>query len=92
MNRLWVVAYDIEDDRIRRGVHKLLYGFGEPVQYSVFECWLSHSQFIQLRVQVRSLIEREDSVRWYPLCVWCRKKIEWQGTGSESGDPPYILL
>lgn len=36
----WVVAYDISDDRRRLRLHRLLRGFGEPVQKSVFVCQL----------------------------------------------------
>lgn len=36
----WVVAYDISDDKRRLRLHRLLRGFGEPVQKSVFVCQL----------------------------------------------------
>ena len=36
----WVVAYDISDNRRRLQLHRLLRGFGEPVQKSVFVCQL----------------------------------------------------
>jgi CRISPR/Cas system-associated endoribonuclease Cas2 len=34
MNRLWVIAYDIEDDAVRRRVHDILKNHGQrrPVQ------------------------------------------------------------
>ena len=35
-----VVSYDITNDRRRLKVMKTLEGFGERVQYSVFECRL----------------------------------------------------
>lgn len=34
------VAYDISDRRRRNCLRRLLLGFGEPVQESVFLCWL----------------------------------------------------
>jgi CRISPR-associated endonuclease Cas2 len=34
------VAYDISEQRRRNRLHRLLRGFGEPVQQSVFLCWL----------------------------------------------------
>ena len=40
-----VVAYDIEDDKQRTRLHKTLRRFGEPVQFSVFECILTNDQF-----------------------------------------------
>ena len=34
------VAYDISENRRRNRLHRLLRGFGEPVQKSIFLCWL----------------------------------------------------
>ena len=34
------VAYDISEQRRRNRLHRLLRGFGEPVQKSVFLCWV----------------------------------------------------
>ncbi|MBL1260115.1 MAG: CRISPR-associated endonuclease Cas2 [Thiotrichaceae bacterium] len=92
LSRLWIIAYDIEDDRIRRRIYQLLKNHGEAVQYSVFECWLLAHQLLLLRRQVQQEVGVDDSVRWYPLCVWCRRDIESQGVGRESDDPPFILL
>jgi len=36
-----LVTYDIENDRRRTKIHKVLEGYGISVQYSVFECFLS---------------------------------------------------
>jgi hypothetical protein len=35
-----LVTYDIADDRRRNRLHRLLRGFGEPLQKSVFICWV----------------------------------------------------
>jgi CRISPR-associated endonuclease Cas2 len=35
-----LVAYDISDDRRRNRLYRLLHGFGEPVQKSIFICWV----------------------------------------------------
>lgn len=36
----FVVAYDISDNRRRSRLFRLLRSFGEPLQESVFVCWL----------------------------------------------------
>lgn len=36
-----LVAYDISDDRRRTQLHRLLRGFGEPLQKSLFLCWVN---------------------------------------------------
>ncbi|MEW6418386.1 MAG: CRISPR-associated endonuclease Cas2 [Nitrospirota bacterium] len=48
-----MVSYDIKDDLIRRKVQKILEGFGERVQYSVFECLLTDSQYKNMKNKVQ---------------------------------------
>ena len=51
MNReqLWVIAYDSPCDKRRRKMAKLLKGYGERLQWSVFECRLQPHQLLRLR-------------------------------------------
>ncbi len=71
-----VVAYDITDDRRRVRLHRLLLGFGDPVQFSVFECELSAGQTKEVRRRVRRLLRPGDRVRFYALCEHCATSIE----------------
>ena len=78
---MYVIAYDISDDRRRTRLFKTLKQFGTPVQESVFECHLNANQFNQMRLAVEQLIEpREDQVRprdqedCGPRKVWTRRK------------------
>ncbi|MGI6496948.1 MAG: CRISPR-associated endonuclease Cas2 [Kiritimatiellia bacterium] len=41
MRRFYLVSYDIPDDKRRARVFKLMRGWGERVQYSVFCCQLN---------------------------------------------------
>jgi CRISPR-associated protein Cas2 len=48
---LYLVTYDIRDDKRWRRVFKLMKGFGEWLQLSVFQCRLSrqgHAELVQL--------------------------------------------
>ena len=92
MSRMWMIAYDISDDRIRYRVAKILENHGTRVQYSVFECSLREQEGRLLREQLLDLLEQGDSLRWYPLCVWCRKRIVRQGCGEETQFEDYYLL
>ncbi len=92
MSSLWMIAYDITDDRGRRRVHNILKDHGERVQYSVFECWLNAPTLSELRRRIREELETADSVRWYPLCAWCKEGVHWQGVGKPPEDPDYYLL
>jgi CRISPR-associated protein Cas2 len=60
--------------------------YGIRVQHSVFECRLEESRFITLRSKLADLLQKNDSIRWYPLCRWCRVKISRQGEGISPND------
>jgi CRISPR-associated protein Cas2 len=87
-----MISYDIEDNRVRRRVHDLLKDHGARVQFSVFECWLDSRQVAGLRIRVQREIQDRDSVRWYPLCAWCKRSIDWHGQGSRAEDADFHLL
>lgn len=77
----YVVAYDIPTDRTRAKVHKLLCGFGQWTQYSLFELFLNDKELILLQNRLEKLINPEtDSLRFYPLCVGCLKQVETVGS------------
>lgn len=60
---MYVVSYDISDDKRRTKVHRALTGFGDWAQYSVFFCELSEQELVRVRWRMRELInEAEDQV------------------------------
>lgn len=73
-----VVTYDIQDDRRRTKIHKVLKSYGQWMQFSVFECReLTEPQYAKLRSRLCKLIKPEqDSVRFYFLCACCEAKVE----------------
>ena len=77
---LYIVAYDIPNDRRRTKVHKVLSGFGRWTQYSLFEAWLTEKELIALRGRLEPhLNAQEDSVRFYALCASCVGRVETIG-------------
>lgn len=63
MPRHYCVSYDISDDKRRTQVFKLLHGFGEHVQFSVFFCQLSEADLVRMRSKLRGAIHHtEDQV------------------------------
>ncbi|MFM8525893.1 MAG: CRISPR-associated endonuclease Cas2 [Cyanobacteriota bacterium] len=66
--QLWIVAYDTPSSRRRRKLATLLEGYGQRVQWSVFECDLEANQFKQLHQRLCRLVApEEDSVRLWPI-------------------------
>ena len=62
-DRLFIVTYDIADERRWRHVFKTMQGFGEWLQLSVFQCRLSHRRRAELETRLRELVKNgEDHV------------------------------
>jgi CRISPR-associated protein Cas2 len=60
---LYIVTYDIADQKRWRGVFKLMHGYGEWVQLSVFQCRMSRRRHAELIADLDLLIHhREDHV------------------------------
>ncbi|MGF1674075.1 MAG: CRISPR-associated endonuclease Cas2 [Rivularia sp. (in: cyanobacteria)] len=79
---LYVVAYDIPCDKRRKKVSDLLEGYGQRVQYSVFECQLPQAKFKELCKRLRKVIKlAEDSLRFYPLSQHTVGQVEVWGVG-----------
>jgi CRISPR-associated protein Cas2 len=53
----YLVTYDISSPRRWRKVYRLMMGFGEHVQLSVFRCDLTESQRVRLRNRVDEEID-----------------------------------
>ncbi len=88
---LYVIAYDIPNDRRRTKVLKTLRGFGQWTQFSVFECFLNAKELVLLHERLRKQIRpEEDSVRFYPLCHACEGKVETVG-GPKPENPITII-
>lgn len=78
---LYLIAYDIPNDKRRTKTHKILSGFGDWTQYSVFECFLDKRELVSLRAKLQDVLDpAEDSVRIYPLCDACQKRVETIGS------------
>lgn len=74
-----VVVYDIANDKRRSHVVKILEKVGLRINFSVFECMLSDSQYEQLKADIAQKINiKYDSVVYYPICLDCYSKIVYQ--------------
>jgi len=75
-----VFAYDIPNNKRRTKVMKMLEGYGEHVQESVFECDLQAATYRQLRQRLNQLLNLEqDNLRVYHLCQADVPRIETVG-------------
>lgn len=64
----FLVCYDIRDDYRLRRVHKIMRGFGDHLQYSIFECQFTQTDVVRCRHALSSVINhREDQVLFVDL-------------------------
>lgn len=77
-----IVAYDITNNRRRLKVMKMMQGYGEHVQESVFECDVEPSVYRKMVQRLGKLINLQaDNVRLYHLCAPDVQRIEQLGVG-----------
>lgn len=95
---LVLVTYDISTgtsagQRRLRQVAKNCLNYGQRVQNSVFECWLSHENLVQFRQRLLNEINpQEDSLRFYFLGSNWEYKVEHHGIKpSINFDDPLII-
>lgn len=56
----YLVTYDICDDKRLRKVFQTMRGYGDHLQYSVFECQLTSADLVRLRTELAAIIDHRD--------------------------------
>lgn len=70
MRRIFIVTYDISDPNRLRRVYKLMLGWGDHIQLSVFHCELNPRELIELRAELSRIIHHtEDQVLLIDVCA-----------------------
>ncbi len=89
----YVVAYDIADTKRRAKVVKLLEGLGLRVNFSVFECMLTKTQYETMCEQLRKLVvAREDQINIYPICTECFARIVYYPNFIHRGRQKIVVI
>lgn len=92
MTTLYLIAYDISNDKRRAKIHKTLCGFGQWTQYSIFECFLTPKELIMLEHRLKTILnEQEDNLRIYHICAACQEKTQTIGSSPPAEDKLYLL-
>lgn len=58
--KIYFVVYDIASNKRWRKIYKMMQGYGEWVQLSVFQCQLSKTRYTQLLADCDQLIHHDD--------------------------------
>lgn len=94
MRRKWhIVGYDIRDPKRLRRVSKLLLGYGDRIQYSLFRVLASERQLERLRWELSRITEEEDDLLIVGLCHRCAAGvIEVSEKQTWDADPPNFAV
>jgi CRISPR-associated protein Cas2 len=85
MAKAWrLICYDVRNPRRLYRVAKILEGYGERIQYSIFRCHLSEKEEGELRWKLGRVLADEDDLLVLSLCDACvarmrarREKSRW---------------
>ncbi|MCY7275468.1 MAG: CRISPR-associated endonuclease Cas2 [Phormidesmis sp. CAN_BIN44] len=72
----YLICYDIRDQKRWRKAYKLLQGYGESVQLSIFRCRLSQRDREKLRWELEQILETEDDLLLVGLCHRCVERVQ----------------
>ncbi|HOF05357.1 MAG TPA: CRISPR-associated endonuclease Cas2 [Syntrophales bacterium] len=78
-----IVAYDIEDDKIRGRLARYLEKKGTRLQKSVFAVDVERHVFRKFTRQIEGIAGKEGKVAIFRLCIGCRRnaiKIDEEGS------------
>jgi CRISPR-associated protein Cas2 len=93
----YVICYDISDNRRRTRMAKVLEGYGERLQESVFEAALSAKKAEQLVAELRRHLKpEEDRLTIFCLCAGCARRRNALGLDADyppvSAQPRVIVI
>ncbi len=56
----WLICYDITNTKRLREVHRIVDGFGERLQYSIYRCQLTATQKVRLTGALERVIHHDE--------------------------------
>ncbi|MBF2063538.1 MAG: CRISPR-associated endonuclease Cas2 [Calothrix sp. C42_A2020_038] len=91
---LYLICYDIRDQKRWRKAYSLLQGHGERIQYSIFRCFLNQRNREKLRWELEKILAKEDSILFVRLSQRCLQDIpKYNRPGTwENTDKPYLII
>lgn len=86
-----LISYDVRDPKRLRRTAKLLEGYGERVQYSIFRVRVTQHKLEKIRWELSEILLEEDNLLIIPLCSRCSSKIDELSRGENTDwddEPP----
>ena len=88
----YIFSYDIRDPKRWRRVYKVVNGYGERLQYSLFRCHLTQTQMEQARHALEKAMAEEDDLLVIRLSPRCKIIERAKGTTWMSRPPRFDVL
>lgn len=90
--KLYIIAYDIKDDKTRTKIAEFLERFGTRRNYSVFECVITAGQYRQILTAVKKYINTsKDILLLIPVCKTCYARHVLIGKGCSDEGTIYMI-
>ena len=85
-----LIAYDVRDPKRLRKTAKILEGYGERIQFSIFRVRVNKQKLEKIRWELSEVLAEADDLLIIPLCDRCSGKVDElsQGDRSDWGQPP----
>ena len=94
--RNYIVTYDIRDPKRLRKVFKICQGYGEHLQYSVFECDLTDAEKAEMEQRLREAMNLRDDQTLFidlgPAAQRGERTISALGQSYVKIDPPCFVV
>ncbi|MGI0481109.1 CRISPR-associated endonuclease Cas2 [Geminocystis sp. CENA526] len=88
-----IIVYDIPDNKRRNNLSNFLEGYGNRVQFSVFECFLTLSEMKDLFEKVKKKVKTsEDNVRFYWISSNATSQILTLGSQPPEAPPKSYII
>ncbi len=93
---VWIVAYDICNDKRLRKVARIMENFGRRIQYSVFECHLDECELIACMTELAAVIKHDEDqvlfLNFGPSSSLAERDIRTVGRPFHKIDPPSYVV
>ena len=84
MKSIYLICYDISNDKNRTKISEELEQYGERINYSVFECFITPAQLNNILSFIEEKMDKKhDSVKYYYICKSCYLKSNELGKKQE---------
>lgn len=93
MKHWYLISYDVRDEKRLRKSAKILEGYGQRIQYSIFRCHLTSRALQRLRWELSIVLHPDDDLLVVRLCSGCVATIRANNDKTQwPDDPPGCIV